>query len=195
MKRLGLFLIIICLGLSAVSCTGNASEADVDRVLAGFVAALKNYDREGMSRYLTEFPDNTGAAYTDDLFSDSSYVELYRSLYSDITYAVTMHEKNTVTIKIKMPNIGALYLDTCKYVEDLAKKNTALSEKLKGHNIVFIQEMMRERSVDTIEIMDAEFTLELVERDDALLIVCDDMLRSLMTGNFYQVRGESAVDE
>ncbi len=190
MKRFVLFLIVICLALSATACSGNASDADVNRVLDGFVGALKAYDRTAMELYLTEFPDNTGATYPDDIFNNSSYVELYRSLYSDITYAVTSYEKNNVTVKITMPDIEGLYKDTCEYVRKLADRNAELDKKLKDNDVIFIQEMMRDRAAETIEMMEVEYVLEVIEDETSILIVCDDELRSMITGNFYRAKSE-----
>ncbi|MBQ4136554.1 MAG: hypothetical protein IJD67_00445 [Clostridia bacterium] len=188
MKRFCLILIITLMITPFCGCSGSADRADIDRVLNGFFTGLKAYDRIIMTEHLTEFPDNSVHDFPDDIFNDNSYVELYKSLYTDITYAVTNYEKNNVSLKVTMPDIGALYDLTCAKVKTLAENNPALKDKLLGDHVIFMQEMMRELAANGVEDDTFEFTLDLKHNEDKIRIVNNDELRNLLTGNFFSVK-------
>lgn len=194
MKRFCLIVIVTLMIMLFCGCSGVSDHADIDRVLKGFFSGLKAYDRAVMTEHLTEFPDNSAYDFPDDIFNDNSYVELYKSLYTDITYAVTSYEKNSVSLKVTMPNIGALYDLTCVKVKTLAENNPALKDKLAGDNVIFMQEMMRELAADGVENVAFEFTLDLKSDEEKICIVNNDELRNLLTGNFFSVK-VSEVEE
>ncbi len=171
-----------------VSCSGITT-AD-EQVLEQFTVALKTYNKQAMAQLVTEFPDNTPYVYLDDIFNDEKYIELYRKLYTDITYAVKSAKNDRVTIEVTMPDVQQLYTETAAFVMNLALSDAELVKKLdenEENGIILIQEMMlafaeQEGAVKT---MTEEFTLTFTQREGKRLIVCDDELRALITGNFF----------
>ncbi len=186
MKRLIVLLIAITMLL--VSCGPAFNEEE--QTLKQFVDAMKVYDTTEMSEFLTEFPDNTPYVYLDDIFNDAKYQELYRLLYTDIEYAVTSSENNRLTVDFTMPNVQKLYTDTAAMVMNLALSDETLVNKLnenEENGIVLIQEMMLAlaKQEGSVERMTRTFTLTFERKGTKKVIVCDDELRALLTGNFF----------
>ena len=186
MKRIALLIIASVLLLTSCGIR-NSAEA---RTLARFTEALKRYDKPAMTEMLTAFPDKTPYVYLDDIFNDPKYQELYRLLYTDITYAVKSKENNRLTVEFTMPNIQMLYANAAAMVTNLAFMDETLVDKLnenEENGIILIQELMLEmaRQEGKVETMKQKFTLSFAEKNGETLIVCDDELKALLTGNFF----------
>lgn len=189
MKRIVLILLSAVLIFSLTGCGSRQSE-DEEEVLAAFTEALRVYDREAMTALLTEFPDNTAYVYLDDIFNDEAYILLYQTLYSDITYAVRSREKNRIVAEYTMPDVQTLYAGVSAAVLNLALTDETLQEKLQENDenaLILIQQTMLSwaKQEDMVETMTQEYTLSFTEKDGKTVIVCDDELRALITGNFF----------
>ena len=136
----------------------------MEETTALFTEALREYNREEMAVYLTQFPDNTAYVYLDDIFNDTGYIELYRMLYPNITYSIQSFEKNRAVIEYTMPNIQKLYTNVSAAVLNLALTDETLQQKLAENDengIILIREMMLyyASSGNGIENMTQQFTL------------------------------------
>ncbi len=195
MKRFILLLAVFAIML--VSCSGAATAEK--QAFEQFSVALKTYNKQAMADLLTEFPDHTPYVYLDDIFNDQKYIELYRKLYTDITYAVKSTENDRITVEVIMPNVQKLYTDTAAYVMSLALTDPELVNKLdenEENGIILIQEMMLALAEQegAVETMTEEFTLTFTEKEGKTVIVCDDQLRALITGNFFLSKNSTISD-
>ena len=126
----------------------------------------------------------------DDIFNDAKYQELYRLLYTDITYAIKSTKNNRITAEFTMPNVQKLYANAAAMVTNLAFMDETLVDKLnenEENGIILIQELMLEMAKQDgkVETMEQEFTLSFAENNGKVVIVCDDELKALLTGNFF----------
>lgn len=186
MKRFVLLLTVVAILLS--SCSYNVKNKE--DTLEQFTEALRVYDREAMTDLLTEFPDKTPYVYLDDIFNDDKYIELYRILYPEITYAVTSSENDRLVVEYTMPDVQALYTGVVAMVMNLAMSDESLVDKLdenEENGIILIQEMMLAlaRQGNSVTTTTREYTLSFKEENGKTVIVCDDELRALITGNFF----------
>lgn len=185
MKRIVAFIVMILVTLSLSACKYDA--ATIDRLFEG----LKAYDRSIMSEVLTEFPDNSGYVYLDDIFNDEKYIKIYQELYKDINYDIIKIDQYSAKVKVKMPNVQKLFTDVSAWVLSSALEDAELSNKLAENDyngIILIQELMYAYATNDnyeIETMDAEFNLRFEEGGGKRYIRCDEELRALITGNFY----------
>lgn len=189
MKRIVLFLLMIVMLFSFCGCSSVSSE-DAESTLDQFVKALKVYDKTAMSEHLTAFPDNSAYVYLDDIFNDTGYMELYRLLYGDLSYEIKSYEDDQMVVSFTMPNVQKLYTDVSGLVLSLAMSDTTLQEKLAENDengIVLIREMMLSLAAQNkgIEQMTEDFILTFKNGGEKALILCDDELKALMTGNFF----------
>ncbi len=199
MKRVFLLLTTIVLLLSFCGCKASVSQEDAESTLAQFTDALKIYDREAMSALLTEFPDKTLYVYLDDIFNDEKYIELYRLLYTDITYAVKSYENNRMTVEFTMPNVQKMYTNVSALILNLALTDEELVSKLEDgdeNGIILIQEMMLALAKQDggVETMTQQFTLSFTYKGEKNVIVCDDELRALITGNFFLSKNSTLAE-
>ncbi len=191
MKRITALAVIFALVVILSGCGHKISREDAQSVVDPFFAALKEYDREAMSGYLTEFPDNTGYVYVDDIFNDEAYVKLYRQLYSSITYSIKSIEGNRVIFEVSMPNIHALYTDISARIMSLTLMDETLRDKLEENSenaVILLQETMLSiatQNPDQIEKMTQEYTLTLQKKNGTYQIATDDEVRKLLTGNLF----------
>lgn len=195
MKRFILILVSVVLMLT--SCSGVTSSEE--RLVEQFTTAMKTYNKQAMTELLTDFPDKTPYVYIDDIFNDQKYVDLYRKLYTNISYEIKSSENDSITIEMTMPNIQKLYTDSAAFVMNLALSDTELINKLdenEENGVILIQEIMLAYAdqKDAVETMTAEFTLKTVEEEGKLLIVCDDALRAMLTGNFFLAKNSTLFD-
>ncbi len=186
MKRI--IPLITALLLMLTSCRSAASVQE--QTLAEFTDAMRVYDKQAMTELLTVFPDKKPYVYLDDIFNDEKYQQLYRSLYIDITYAIKSKENNRITAEFTMPNVQKLYANAAAMVTNLAFMDETLVEKLNENEmngIILIQELMLEmvKQEENVETMKQEFTLSFAEKNGKTVIVCDDELKALLTGNFF----------
>ena len=198
MKKIISIVLACVLLLSLSSCRGKYTRGEMEETVAHFTEALKVYDSYEMSRYLTEFPDNEGYVYLDDIFNDEGYLRLYRILYEQITCEVVSAKKDKVVIKVHMPNIQNLYTVVSMIVVNMAIGDETLQDKLSENDensIVLIQEaMIAYAKQGNYSMMEQEFTLSFGERGGVPVIVCDDELRAFMTGNLYLSKNITAAD-
>lgn len=186
MKRL--FVLLIAIVMLLTSC--GPSSREEEQVLKQFYEGMKTYDTAAMAEVLSEFPDNKPYVYLDDIFNDAKYQELYRLLYTDIEYAVTSSENNRLTVDFTMPNVQKLYTDTAAMVMNLALSDESLVDKLnenEKNGIILIQEMMLAlaKQEGNVEMMTETYVLTFKRQGRKSVIVCDDELRALLTGNFF----------
>ena len=185
MKRIFAFMAALAMLLGLGGCS-NANQSVVDQ----FVRGLNEYDRTVMAECLTEFPNNESYVYLDDIFNDAKYIELYQLLYGDISYKVKKTKGNKMTVEVTMPNVQKLYTETAAYVMNIAMSDKTLTDKLdenEENGIILMQEMMLAfaRQENTVEEMVQDYELTFRESEGRMLIVCDDQLRAMMTGNFF----------
>lgn len=190
MRKLAVLLAAVIVLLTCGGCSSGVSREAMEETTALFTEALREYNREEMAVYLTQFPDNTAYVYLDDIFNDTGYIELYRMLYPNITYSIQSFEKNRAVIEYTMPNIQKLYTNVSAAVLNLALTDETLQQKLAENDengIILIREMMLyyASSGNGIENMTQQFTLTFQKKEGRTVIVCDDALRALITGNFF----------
>lgn len=191
MKRITAFAVILALVMVLFGCSHKISREDAQSILDPFFTALKEYDREAMGDYLTEFPDKSGYVYIDDIFNDEAYVKLYRRLYSSITYNIISTDGMRVVLEVSMPNIHALYTDISARIMNLTLMDESLRDKLAENSenaVVLLQETMlsiASKNPEQIEKMTREFTLTLQKKKGSYQIVTDDEVRKLLTGNLF----------
>jgi len=195
MKRLVLILLTVLLMFT--SCSGVSSAEK--KLIEQFTTAMKSYNKQAMSELLTEFPDKTPYVYIDDIFNDQKYVDLYRKLYTNISYEIKSSKNDSITIEMTMPNIQKLYTDSAAFVMNLALSDTELISKLdenEENGVILIQEIMLTYAdqKDAVEMMTVEFTLKTVQDGGKLRIVCDDALRAMLTGNFFLSKNSTLSD-
>lgn len=195
MKRLVLILLTVLLMFT--SCSGVSSAEK--KLIEQFTTAMKSYNKQAMSELLTEFPDKTPYVYIDDIFNDQKYVDLYRKLYTNISYEIKSSKNDSITIEMTMPNIQKLYTDSAAFVMNLALSDTELISKLdenEENGVILIQEIMLTYAdqKDAVEMMTVEFTLKTVRDGGKLRIVCDDALRAMLTGNFFLSKNSTLAD-
>ncbi len=191
MKRITGLALIFALVIMLSGCGHKINREDAQGVLDPFFAALKEYDREEMSNYLSDFPDNSGYVYIDDIFNDEAYVKLYRQLYSSITYSVKSINGKSVVLEVSMPNIHTLYTDISARIMSLTLMDESLRDKLEENSenaVVLLQETMLSIATQTpeqIEKMTQEYTLTFQKENGTYQIVADDEVRKLLTGNLF----------
>lgn len=206
---------ILCLLLVIVGCLGGCSSTeDVSNeeyktLIDNFFVDLKSYNVDGMKEHLNVFPNKSEYVYLDDIFNDEPYKELYRILYPKLTYEVKSVESNIAIVEVTMPNIQQLYATTSMGVTNLALEDETLKQILmqdENKSIELIQQTMlaAARTEGRVNDMTVEFTLTFDREGDKLMIMADDQLRALLTGNFYIsksqrideiVNGEQVVDD
>lgn len=186
MKRIILLVLAFVLLLTSCGIGTSAEEQTLER----FTEAMRIYDKQAMAELLTAFPDKSPYVYLDDIFNDAKYQELYRLLYTDITYAIKSTKNNRITAEFTMPNVQKLYANAAAMVTNLAFMDETLVDKLnenEENGIILIQELMLEMAKQDgkVETMEQEFTLSFAENNGKVVIVCDDELKALLTGNFF----------
>ncbi len=191
MKRITALAVIFALVIVLSGCGHKIPREDAQGVVDPFFAALKVYDREAMSGYLTEFPDNSGYVYIDDIFNDEAYLKLYRQLYSSITYEMKSTDGMRVILEVSMPNIHALYTDISARIMSLTLMDETLRDKLEENSenaVILLQETMLSiaaKNPEQIEKMTQEYTLTMQKKNGSYQIVTDDEVRKLLTGNLF----------
>lgn len=197
MKRLFLFLLVFVLLFSMCGCK-SVPEKEMTQTFSSFVSALKIYDRDAMTLLLTEFPDNTSYIYLDDIFNDEPYMKLYRNIYPNISYSVVSAEGNHLVVKVNMPNVQKLFTTVTAMVMAMVMDDASLKEKLAENDenaIILNQELMLAMAGEgKYEMMEQEYTLSFDKKDGEVLLVCDDQLRSFMTGNFFLSKNMTVED-
>ena len=188
MKKI--FALLIAVVLLFSGCSSGITRDEIEDTVWDFTEALKVYDRDEMSGYLTQFPDNSPYIYIDDIFNDAEYIALYQTLFSDITYKIKSVEKNHAVVEYTIPDVQKLFATTSAHVLSLTLSNEMLAQKLAENEMTginFIRELMRmyANTGDNVEIMTKEFTLTFQQEAGKTVIVCDDSLRALITGNFF----------
>ena len=68
-KRFVAFALTAVLSVSLVSCKSGSGAAK--EVVTNFMTALTTYDMNEMSKYIEDFPDNTGTAYKHDIYTEN----------------------------------------------------------------------------------------------------------------------------
>ena len=198
MKRFFLLLIAAVMLISSAGCSVSIDESKMNDTLTLFTNALKVYDRDAMTLLVTEFPDKTEYVYLDDIFNDEPYINLYRILFSDITYEIKSCEKNRIIAEFTMPNVQQLYSTVLAEVFQMVMSNEELQAKLDEddqNGVILTQEMMLSLAINgEYETMIQEFTLTFKEKEDRVILVCDDQFRALITGNFFLSRNISQSD-
>ncbi len=198
MKRvLSAFLIAILL-LSMCSC-GTKNKDAMEQTFSAFMEALKVYDREQMTQLLTEFPDNTPYVYFDDIFNDTQYIEMYQILFADITYSIVEAKGDRLTVSVTMPNVQKLHAQITALVMNMALEDQALLNKLSENDengSVLMREMMLAYAKNGYEMeqMTEEFTLRFTTKEEKTVLLCDDELRALMTGNFFLAKNDTRAE-
>ena len=195
MKRILLLILVSVLILTSCGFNHSAQEETLEK----FIDAMKDYDVAAMNELLTIFPNNAEYVYLDNIFSDLKYQELYRLLYSDLTYSVHSSKENEITAEVTLPNIQKLYTEAVMMVTNLAITDKELSDKLaesEENGIILIQELMLSWATQEgrVEAMTEQYTLSFIDRDGKKLIVCDDELKALMTGNFFLSKNQKIPD-
>ncbi|MBQ4136557.1 MAG: hypothetical protein IJD67_00460 [Clostridia bacterium] len=202
-----LFILVGCLG--GCETAENEGNKEYQALIDSFFVELKSYNVDGMREHLNVFPDKSEYVYLDDIFNDEPYQELYRILYPTLTYKVKSIENNIAIIEVTMPNIQQLYATTSMGVTNLALEDETLKQILmqdENKSIELIQQTMlaAARTEGKVHDMTVEFTLTFDRDGEKLMIMADDQLRALLTGNFYisksqrideVVEGEQAVDD
>ncbi|MBQ7936391.1 MAG: hypothetical protein IJ333_08645 [Clostridia bacterium] len=199
MKRILAFCTVLMMLVSFSGCSRSFPKEDMEQTLAEFTEALKGYDREKMTSHLTEFPDHSQYVYLDDIFNDEAYMELYQLLYPQITYTVQSATDHQLIVDVTMPNVQMLYTNVMTLVLQMAMEDGELQQKLSEsdeNGIVLIQELMLAyvRQGNEVETMTQTFTLSFDAKDGKPVIVCDDQLRALITGNFFLSKNSTLAE-
>ncbi|MBQ4052170.1 MAG: hypothetical protein IJD09_00770 [Clostridia bacterium] len=190
MKRLFILLVAVIMLVVMSGCGARLSQSQMEQTLSEFVTALRVYDRQAMTKVLTEFPDKTPYVYLDDIFNDEGYVELYQLLYADIQYRVVQCEKNQMTVEFTMPDVQSMYVKVMGVVFQMALSDPVLEQKLSENDAngsILVREIMlsQVKQGQVPPTFTESFTLEFIEKDGRIQIVCDDAVRTVMTGKFF----------
>lgn len=198
MKRVLVALLIGVLLLSMCGCA-NKKETAMEQTVSAFMEALRVYDREQMTELLSEFPDKTPYVYYDDIFNDTQYMEMYRILFADLTYSVVKVEDGRLAVSVTMPNVQKLYSDISAMVLNMALEDEALLTKLSENDenaSILVREMMLAYAKNGYEMeqITEEFTLSFATKEGKSVLLCDDALRALMTGNFFLAKNDTQAE-
>lgn len=201
MKRILLLLICAVFLFSGAACgtkRGSLSEKEMTNALNAFVSSMSNYDIEEMTSELTEFPNKDPYVYLDDIFNDEAYTALYRAVYYNISHKVKRAEADQLVVEFTMPDIRQLYITISSAVLNMALNDPDLQQKLNEdemNGVILIQQaMLSAAAKGNYDTMKQEFTLSFKKENDSVLIVCDDELRALLTGNLFLSRNMKKDD-
>jgi hypothetical protein len=210
MKRLGVWLCIFALLIVATGCakdkksktdtidaffdglkTYNVEKMTKTDTIDAFFDGLKTYNVEKMTQTLDRFPDNKGYVYLDDIFNDERYIDIYRSVYPEISYSIKEIKGDYAIVSVKIPDIQSLYTDVTALVTSMTLEDEELLNKLmenETNGIILVQEMMYgyvNSENYQPKYISKDFKLSFKTMEGKTVIVCDDELRALMTGNFF----------
>ena len=197
-KIISLFIILILL-LSLTGCSSSISYEEMEETLSDFMEALKVYDREALTECLDRFPDSSEYVYLDDIYNDEGYMELYRLAFPELTYIVEEDDKNTLNITCTNADIQKLYVNVTAMVLELAISDETLQKKLnedEGNGILLVRELMLSMARDPSNLQKAtnSYTLTFKRKEGKVVIVCNDELRTLITGRFFLSKNMLASD-
>ncbi len=190
MKRIVIILSIIALLLGFSGCSPSVSSNEMEKTMGQFMDALKVYDREKMTACLDEFPDGSAYVYLDDIFNDEGYMELYRLTFKDLEYSIEDIEKNSLTIQCTNTDIQSLYSEVTATVMQMALSDEALQKKLdedEKNGVILVRELMLSlaRENKNLKRTTNTYTVSFKITNGKVILICNDELRSLMTGRFF----------
>ncbi len=169
------------------------SQEEASQTLNGFVDALKVYDIEKMTPYLSSFPNKTRDGTIDDMYNDEVYQTIYRHLYSSITYEIKEYKNNYATVSVTMPNIKQLYQNATLKLNLGAMNNEELKDKIMENDtnaIVLFQQLMLYEVTEnnSAQQMTRQYYLTFDRSGEKVKIITDDQLCAFMTGDFSTTR-------
>ncbi len=192
-----LSIMVILLGFNG--CSPSVSSNEMEKTIDQFMDALKIYDREAMTGYLDEFPDSSDYVYLDDIYNDEGYMELYRLTFGGLEYSIEDVNKNALTIQCTNTDIQNLYNNVTTMVMQMAISDETLQKKLdedEENGIVLVRELMLSlaRENKNLQRSTNTYTISFEKANGKVKLICDDELRTLMTGRFFLAKNMRISD-
>ena len=199
-KRFVAFALTAVLSVSLVSCKSGSGAAK--EVVTNFMTALTTYDMNEMSKYIEDFPDNTGTAYKHDIYTENYYSDLYALANSKLSYTIKSASAKEVKLSVTMPDIYTLYQNTFMSVLSQAlssedSQNWVLDEN-NDPQILIIALMCQEIEDNGIDTVEEEITLSIGKINGEYKILTNDQLELLLTSKLSLAQKDApanAADE
>ncbi len=195
-KKLISLMLIAVLAVSLVSCKSGSTAAK--DTVTNFMTALATYDMNEMSKYIEDFPDNTGTAYKHDIYTEDYYRDLYEAANTKLSYSITSATANEVKLNVTMPDIYTLYQNTFMSVlsqamSDENMQNYVLDEE-NDPQLLIIALMINEINENGIDTVNEEITLSVGKINDEYRIKTDDQLKLLLTSKLSLAQTDAAAN-
>ena len=193
-KKLISLMLIAVLAVSLVSCKSGSSAAK--DTVTNFMTALTTYDMNEMSKYIEDFPDNTGTAYKHDIYTEDYYKDLYEVANSKLAYTITSATANEVKLNVTMPDIYTLYQNTFMSVLSQAMSSEEMQQYVLNEEndpqLLIIALMIDEIEKNEIDTVSEEITLSVGKINDEYKIKTDDQLKILLTSKLSLAQTDAA---
>lgn len=195
-KRFIAFALTAVIAVSLVSCKSGSGAAK--EVVTNFMTALTTYDMNEMSKYIEDFPDNTGTAYKHDIYTEDYYADLYEKANSKLAYTIKSASAKEVKLSVTMPDIYTLYQNTFMSVLSQALSAEDLQNWVHDENndpqLLIIALMIQEIEDNGIGTVEEEITLSVGKINGEYKVLTNDQLELLLTSKLSLAQKDAPVN-
>ena len=168
-------------------------------VIHGFMNGLKIYSIDEMTNYIESFPNSDNSIYVNDVFSDPSFVEVYKEANTHMSYTIADKKVDgAAVVTVTFVDIQKLYADTVAKMFTSANtdenlKNLLLDENTNAQELISAYMLSTLQNSD-VETVTEEFRLTTYKDGNSFKIRTDDELKELMTGKLSLSRNVTLDD-
>ena len=139
-----------------------------------------------MANCVEDMPSSADSVYIHDIFTEGYYVDLYQIANKDtFKYEIVSVKGETAKVKVTMPDIYTLYMNTFTSVLTQTFANEQLKDYVLNEEndpqLMVIALMINSIENDGIDTIEEEFTLKVSQINGETKIMTNDQLEQLMT--------------
>lgn len=196
-RRIISVVLLLCMLFSLTACKTGGSQSK--KVTKALMDALYEYDINAISECIEDFPDNTGTAYIHDIYTEDYYKDLYTAANKSMSYEIVSASGKAVTVKVKMPDLYALYQKTFSSIAAQALGNDqlmqyVLDDKNDAHLLV-IAYMIKDIEDNGVSTTEQEIKLFVSKINGEYKIKTDENLEKLLTSGLNKIQIDLPVAE
>ncbi len=199
MKKIIALVLVFVVAFSVCGCATNSFAEQEQNVIHGFMNGLKIYSIDEMTNYIESFPNSDNSIYVNDVFSDPSFVEVYKEANTHMSYTIADKKVDgAAVVTVTFVDIQKLYADTVAKMFTSANtdenlKNLLLDENTNAQELISAYMLSTLQNSD-VETVTEEFRLTTYKDGNSFKIRTDDELKELMTGKLSLSRNVTLDD-
>ena len=199
MKKIIALVLVFVVAFSVCGCATNSFAEQEQNVIHGFMNGLKIYSTDEMTNYIESFPNSDNSIYVNDVFSDPSFVEVYKEANTHMSYTIADKKVDgAAVVTVTFVDIQKLYADTVAKMFTSANtdenlKNLLLDENTNAQELISAYMLSTLQNSD-VETVTEEFRLTTYKDGNSFKIRTDDELKELMTGKLSLSRNVTLDD-